>query len=110
MITHKSILEFWNLGYVGHREDAHETRRATTLKRKRYLHKQKRTNQENEAKTLPKFCKIALEIELDGVLGALLIQTSIKDAFPVNFLQNFGCPKGSIWDSKRAFRALFTIT
>ena len=74
------------------------------------MHKQKHANRENEAKMFAKSSKIAIEMELDRVLGALLIQTSITNASQVIFFPNFGCPKGAFWESKRSSRAFFIIT
>ena len=62
---------------------------------------QKHTNRENEPKIFAKSSKIALEMELDRVLGALLIQTSITNASQVFFFSQilgaqralFGIPR-----------------
>ena len=62
----------------------------------------KRRAPENYPKMLSKCFKMALEMELDEVLEALLIQTSIEDALQVDFFQilatrmaPFDTPKGA---------------
>ena len=53
-------------------------------------------------KWLQKSSKIGLEIQLDGVLGTLLIQTSIKAAFQVDFFQIWGAQKAPFGTPRRA--------
>ena len=95
-------LEPW---LVGHTNGAQAERHAERHTGTRNMHKQARTeanSPKNYPKMLSKCFKMALEMEPDGVLEALLIQTSIEDPLQVDFFQilhlqmePFGTPKGA---------------
>ena len=87
---HQHIRELWNLASFGIRRMPRQGSMQQDIQAHSMFmckHKQKRTAPEKYPKMLSKCLKIALTRGLEGVLEALLLQTSIEDALQVDFFQ-----------------------